>query len=46
MKETELLRGETLLNDMEHLIGDYRLTVEEILTIFYLESIEGITRDL
>ena len=51
MKETELLRGETLLNDIEHLIVDYKLTVEELLTILYLEFIddikkEGITRDL
>lgn len=42
IKETEVLRGEILLNDLEPFMMGTNITIEELITIVYLDFIENI----
>lgn len=42
MKETEVLRGEVLLNDLEAFMKGVDISIEEMITIIYLDFIENI----
>jgi len=42
MKETEVLRGEVLLNDLEPYMEGIDISIEEMITVIYLDFIENI----
>lgn len=45
MKETEVLRGEILLNDLEPFLDGIELSIEDVIAIVYLDFIENIKKE-
>lgn len=45
MKETEVLRGEILLSDLEPFLHGIELSIEEVIAIVYLDFIENIKKE-
>jgi hypothetical protein len=45
MKETEVLRGEILLNDLDPYLEGIELSIEDVISIVYLDFIESIKKE-